>query len=286
MAHLLAEYSSPLDDIAATRVGESIRLQWCCKVLATAALVAGSPTFGSAQNRGAPTPVFCDSTLLKLAHGSSNGYRQHGDRCEGLHSKQVGENGSLRLIAIVRSDTAKLTGLKKLHISWRAVDSDAVALEARSTRPYLLYTMTTVQPGQRGVYDWDINRARAEGLTSREFSIRAWLGDLLVPEAKRIYVPIRVSASPEKDSEGVYTAVVIPTAALKEVYVSVGELGSNGIVTNWLYQHRSLGRLMYPRDGPISIPLPHVQGRLIRVSLASETTGKVPITLNFVARGP
>jgi hypothetical protein len=112
------------------------------------------------------------------------------------------------------------------------------------------------------------------------------LGDLRVPEPNRVYVPLQVWDLSGKEPQGVYTVVIVPSAQLKELYVSVGELRSDRTLDHWVYQHHRVPRVMYARDAPISISLPPLQGRLFRVSLGAETAGGVPVTLKFDAQTP
>jgi hypothetical protein len=262
-----------------------MRLPLIRSILAASALVATSPSAASAQKLAGAPPSSCDSILTKLAHGR-NGYRPEGDHCEGLHAEQVSGGGRLRLIAFVRSDDAKLAKLTKLHISWPEAGADSIALQARSSHPYVFYAMTTVRPGHTGGYDWDLDRARAENLTALDFGFLAWLRQPGVPDSLKVYVPLQVSESSQAEPQGDYNVVVVSTANLKKVSVSVGELNADRTVARWVYRDQPLKMVSYPQDSRIIIPLPHVQGHLMKVAIGAQTTGNVPITLDFFAQSP
>jgi hypothetical protein len=250
------------------------------------AALSGLPTSGRAQNAAAPAVAACDSTLQKLALPGTNGYRNLGDRCEGLHAQQVGGHGPLRLIAIVRADKAKLTNARKLRISWPEAGADSITLEARSTRPHVIYSMTMVRPGHHGAYEWLMRKSQTEGLTPLDFAFLAWARQPGVPEAELVHLPLEVSDSSGQEPGGDYNIVVIPDRRLQEVLVSVGELGPNRAVTRWIYKDRSLGNRVYQRDAPIIMSLPRAEAGLLRVTLNAKSTGGVWLPLSFIVRSP
>jgi len=249
---------------------------------------AAPPVTLLGQNAADTAVVFCDTALMKLAQPGEYGYARHtyADRCEGLHSKQVASRSILRLIGLVRSDTSNLDSLAKVRISWPDFGASHISLEAGSTRPYVIYTMTTVQSGKLGGYLWDTNPSRARGLKPTEFAFLAWLGDFRVPEQNRVHIPLTVSAAPRRDTLAVYHAVVLPTAQLKEVYVSVGEVGVDGRVARWAYEHRPVGDVIYAADAPIPIPLPRLDAHLLKVLLSTQTRDSIPVSIDFFTRIP
>jgi hypothetical protein len=229
--------------------------------------------------------IVCDSTLRKLARGD-NGYQSRGDRCEGLYARQVGEGGSLILVAIVRSDDDSLVNADKLRISWAQVGIDSIALVVRSTHPRIFYIMNTVRPGRGNAYDWPIDVARAEGLTPSDFGFLAWYPKSIRSDANRVYLPVQVSASGGPEPAGDFNVVVVPTTDLREVAVSADELQADGVVSRQLFHDRRLSGTYFPADTRIHIPLPSDRGQVLRLSIGALSTTGVPITLEIVVKSP
>ena len=261
-------------------------MRWIVSSMAAASIVSlAAPRVGRTQTIGNVRVAVCDSALLGLAQSTSNGYHERGDRCEGLHSQQVGENGSLRLVSLVRAEATNITQLKTVHFAWPEVHNGNVALRARTNRrPF--YTMTTVQAGERGGYDWETTLSRANGLKPPAFGFLAWLGDQRVHESDRVYVPVQVTDSSVRAATDTYNAIIVPSAPLKNLYVHVGELHADRTFDQWVSPPQRVQRPSFPRDTPITISLPALKGKLLRISLSAETASGVPITASFLARTP
>ena len=298
MGFLLSDYSSPREVLIDDEQSEpahtshhslgNVRLPLHWTIVCMAVLWVASPCRSRAQNP-ADTAVSCDSTFAKQTQGGEYGYTRREDRCEGLHKTEVAGRGILRMIALVRETDTSLSNLPAVHISWRDVGDTSiasVALLARSTRPHVFYAMTTVRPARTGGYEWNTDWPHAEGLKPDEFGYLGWLGNLRVPEAKRVYIPLQISGSSQRDTTGAYSAVFIPGEPLREIFVSVGELGSDGTVKNWLYQRQAVGRMLYSRDRPLTIAIPRSQARFLKVVLSTQTTSGVPVAYEFVTLSP
>ena len=237
---------------------------------------------GLAQAPGAP-PVACDSLLLNLAQGE-NGYQQRDEWCEGVHAQQVNEGGSLLLVAVVKAPAEGLRSASALRISWPDLPGERIRLYARSHHPRISYTATTVRNGASGAIGWLLDRSRSENLTAADFG---FLGSLVRQTATgdTVYVPLQI-ATADQPPAGDYHIVVVPTAPLKSLHLSVGVLGGNGLVTRWVFQDSLIGSNS-PRDTPINVPLPRGQGTsLLKVSLGGVTTVDEPVSRPLVVRSP
>ena len=238
---------------------------------------------GLAQAPGAP-PVPCDSLLVMLAQGD-NGYQQRGEWCEGIHAQQVNEGGSLLLVAVVKAPGEGLRSASALRISWPDLPGERIRIYARSHHPRVSYTATTVRDGVSGAIGWVLDRSRSENLTAADFG---FLGSLVRQTATgdTVYVPLQITTA-DQPPAGDYQIVVLTTAPLRSLHMSVGLLGNDGLVTRWIFQDRRIGSNPHPRDTPINVPLPRGQGTsLLKISLGGVTTADEPISRALVVRSP
>src|SRR5258706_2290129 len=131
----------------------------------------------------------CDSSLLKLSAGPS-GYKERGDRCEGIYIKEVGST-TLQVASFTESFIQyDLNSGKPLIIQWDGPpNNSSVSLRAQGLRRKLYYQMDKLMPAGKIFYNWPVNFLSSLNIGKSEIGI---LGKFLYKSGKvehNVYVP-------------------------------------------------------------------------------------------------
>src|SRR5437868_7133216 len=216
--------------------------------LITFILTAGCIIAGNAQSN-------CDSSLVKLSSGPS-GYRERGDRCEGIYIKEVGST-TLQVAAFTESFMQyDLNSGKPLTIQWDAPpNNSSVSLRAQGLRRKLYYQMDKFMPPGKTVYSWPINFLSSLNIGKSEIGIT---GKFLYKSGKvehNVYVPLRISQQGNDIKTGSYKLLLFPGTELKELYLSMAPVEADGSNGKFIMEGKKLGYGYYPAERAIEIPV-------------------------------
>ncbi len=216
-------------------------------------------------------PAFCDPSLAAPANDPL-GYRLRGDRCEGRFVKDVG-NTTLSLRSLVESvEPLEVLGTRPLHADWTpAPGATDVHLRVQGVKRRLYYRLDAQRPAAAGGYAWPadvllgLTRSAADIglLASTRVPVNGALQDVLLP--------LRVGATPRAGAA--YTLVLVPGAALGEVFVTVDEIGGDGGVRHAVMHDQPLQYGYYPAERGVEIRLPLRslgERGLVRVRIAAQ----------------
>jgi hypothetical protein len=194
----------------------------------------------------------CDPQLIQ-PQTNPYGYRQRGDRCEGIYVQQVGGT-PLTIASWTESfEDYDLASGRPLTVEWDAPENAAVSLRAEALRHRLYFRMDAASPPGSKSYLWNSDLLAAIGIARPELGI---LGSAHFPGAnaeRQIYLPLRIGQKTKPPRTGAYKLVVVPGAEAKELYLTVAL--DDGQKRKPLKEGEPLGYGYYPADRPVEIPI-------------------------------
>ncbi len=197
----------------------------------------------------------CDPVLTHLA-APVNGYRQRGDRCEGLYAQQV--SGTTVFLASLTEtfDDYDLQSPDSLTVQWSLPPTSTAGLQLRAEtlKHGRYYRMDTFRPEQSVAYRWPSGLLRAERIPRRELGVIGWTQATIGGARSDVYVPLRIRQQHGVSACGIYDVVLWPGEQLAEVYVSVAPVGADGRLGAFVRQD-SLNYGFYPAESPIKFQL-------------------------------
>ncbi len=221
----------------------------------------------------------CDPQLIQ-PQTNPYGYRQRGDRCEGIYVQQVGGT-PLTVASWTESfEDYDLASGRPLMVEWDAPDTAAVRLRAEGLRNRLYFRMDAARPSSSRSYSWKSDLLAAIGIARPELGI---LGSARLPGAKgerEIYLPLRIGQRTKPPRTGVYNLVVVPGAEAKELYLTIALDDSRG--RRPLKDGEPLGYGYYPADRPVGIAISGLPGPgIYRVEVGATLRNGMVSTVEF-----
>lgn len=231
-------------------------------LIATAAFALSPPTTAAQQPP-------CDSGILSLA-GGGQPYANRGDRCEGTYRQPVGAGLYLRSIYQSFGDFDLTTSREPLIVEWSPLPGRRISLLADGWVGGEPYRMDASPASDSRSFTWQTRVLRALSAGSRQplerdrLAVRAWTDSSGVP----IFMPVRIWQHRRPEPCGPVKLVLWAMTRPESVYVEVGAVDSVGAAPAGVA--RELGRQPYPIDGPLTFPLPEIQGPgIYRVRLSA-----------------
>lgn len=211
-----------------------------------------------------PLPVsaqksHCDSSLTQLAD-IPHGYRDRGDRCEGIYIKEVKSITTLIIASFTEYfEDYNLKSGKDLLVEWKVHNKSDVFLRAHGLRRKLYYRMDTVRPSRSTSYSWSSNILATLNIEKKDIGVVGWIQYLLGGTEKKVYLPLRISQQEKVSSQGKYQVVLLPGRELVEVYISLAFMGEDGLFEFFLKDGEPLGYGYYPAERSIMIPISNLE---------------------------
>ena len=197
----------------------------------------------------------CDSALTKLAT-AVNGYRQRGDRCEGLYAQQV--SGTTVFLASLTEafEDYDLQSTDSLTVRWSLPPKSTAGLQLRAEtlKHGRYYRMDTVRSLEAGAYRWPSGLLRAERIPRRELGVIGWTQVTIGDVPSDVYVPLQIRQQHAASACGTYDVVLWPGEQLTEVYVSLAPVRADGRLGAFVRQD-SLNYGFYPAESPIKFQI-------------------------------
>lgn len=230
----------------------------------------------------------CDPSLAQSSSDPS-GYRQRGDRCEGVYLQTVA-SPALRVVSLTESfeDFDPASGAN-LRVEWSAPPAGApVHLRANALRPHLYYRFDAIQPEGSTSYSWPVAILQALDLRKPELAVVAWVVQSVGSTMREVYLPVRIGQRAAPTSAARYQLELMPGAELTEVFVSLAPLQPDGQPGKFMQQDRPLERGYYPAGRGISIPIAGLTARgvyYVEISAMLYTGGSATARLWFYHPG-
>ena len=197
----------------------------------------------------------CDPSLVKLSSGPS-GYKERGDRCEGIYIKEVGST-TLQVSSFTESFMQyDLNSGKTLIIQWDAPpNNSSVSLRAQGLRRKLYYQMDKIMPAGKTFYNWPVNFLSSLNITKSEIGVAGRFPYRSGRVEHNVYVPLRISQQGNDVKTGKYKLLLFPGTELKEVYISMAPVEPDGSNGKFIIDAKKLEYGYYPAERAIEIPV-------------------------------
>jgi hypothetical protein len=198
----------------------------------------------------------CDPNLTQLGQ-NPEGYRLRGDRCEGIYIEPVSGSTTL-LIASFTALFEEFDPRDKLTVEWSSPGESPIHLRAYGLREKLYYQMDANVPIGVTTYLWPTGVLNALHLSKQDIGVVGYTEYKIGGENQTLYVPLRIRQKGQKPTHG-YQLVLVPGSELKEVFISLAQVGPDGQPHSFLISDRALGKGYYPAERGIQVDFPSLK---------------------------
>jgi hypothetical protein len=201
----------------------------------------------------------CDASLPQV--NTPLGYRDRGDRCEGVYVKEVSSTPLTVRSFTDGSASYDLNSSEPLDVEWaRPPGKATVRLRAQSLRRRVYYRMDAVEPPEKTLFKWSPDVLASVNIPSGELGMLAITKYTWDKLEREVYLPVRVQQSRKAARTGAYKLVVVPGVELTEVLVTLAAAGADGQVKTFLKDGEKLGYGYYPAERAVEIPIVGLKG--------------------------
>jgi hypothetical protein len=197
----------------------------------------------------------CDSNLTQLGQ-NPNGYRLRGDRCEGVYVEPVSGSAALLVASFTEFfEDFDPSSLGDLSVEWSSPGETSIHLRAYALREKLYYQMDAVVAPGKATYVWPGDVLNALRLSKHDIGVVAFTEHRVGAVNRTLYVPLRIRQKMQ-ERRASYQLVLVPGSELKEVFLSLAQVGTDGQPRAFLISDRPLGKGYYPAERGILIDIP------------------------------
>jgi hypothetical protein len=197
----------------------------------------------------------CDPNLEQLGQ-NPNGYKLRGDRCEGLYVQPVSGSTGLLVASFTEFyEDFDPNALGKLAVEWSSPTKAPVHLRAYALREKLYYQMDAEISSGKTAYVWPGDLLNALHLSKWDIGVVGFVEYRVGEENRTVYVPLRIRQKNPKPTFS-YQLVLVPGSELKEVFISLAQLGTDGQAHSFLISDRPLSKGYYPAERGILVEIP------------------------------
>lgn len=209
----------------------------------------------SSATLSVPGQSHCDSSLTALT-ASELGYRDRGDRCEGLYIQKV-HGATLQIASLTEYfENYDPRSGKPLQVAWsRPPGNSPVRLRTQGINPRLYYRMDSTQPFGNTSYVWPTNVLASLNIGEKDIGVLALTRYLVGQIERDIYVPVRISQAGKAIRTGSYKLILLPGVELQEIFVTLAPVSPHGQPSNFIKDREKLGYGLYPAERRIEIPI-------------------------------
>lgn len=199
----------------------------------------------------------CDPNLTQLGQ-NPQGYRLRGDRCEGIYIQPVSGSTTLLVASFTEFfEDFDPSSSGQLSVEWSPPAETPIHLRAYALREKLYYQMDAIVAAGKTAYLWPAGVLNALHLSKQDIGIVGFTEYRVGGENRILYVPLRIQQKNQKPTHG-YQLVLLPGSELKEVFISLAQVGTDGL-HSFLISDRPLGKGYYPAERGILIEIPHLK---------------------------
>jgi hypothetical protein len=198
----------------------------------------------------------CDPNLSQLGQ-NPEGYRLRGDRCEGIYIEPVSGSATL-LIASFTADFEEFDPRVNLKVEWSSPAELPIHLRAYGLREKLYYQMDASIPAGATTYLWPAGVLDALHLSKRDIGVVGYSEYKIGGENRTLYVPLRIRQKDHTQTSG-YQLVLVPGSELKQVFISLAQVGPDGQPHSFLISDHELGKGYYPAERGFQVDLPSLK---------------------------
>jgi hypothetical protein len=197
--------------------------------------------------------AFCDAGLRSPAN-DHYGYRSRGDRCEGRYF-QNDDGTSLTLMSFTRSSSTNYAVSEDAFtVHWEPFHLGDLRIRAASLREDVHYRMDTTSAENTTSFSWPADIVNQVGLSPGDVGVVAWTSHKVGQSVQELYLPVAVTLAQSHASSSLSTQsrgagldlLVMPGTELKELYVSIYRLKSDGSPARTVRNEKALQLGYYP----------------------------------------
>ena len=196
----------------------------------------------------------CDPALPGIKEGGL-GYRDRGDRCEGLYINPVSSTTLFVASFTEQFENYDNTG-NTLLIEWdKPPVNKEVYLRAQGIKPRLYYRMDASKSGANTFFAWPAGVLATLNIRRNDIGVT---GKIKLPIGKTeryVHLPLRIRMQGEAKKAGNYKLILMPGVQLSEIYISVAPVGEDGNPQQFLRTDEALGYGYYPAERAVEIPI-------------------------------
>jgi hypothetical protein len=205
-----------------------------------------------------PSPAqqsYCDPSLAQLKD-TPLGYRERGDRCEGLYIREVSSTTLLIASFTESYQEYNPSSGKPLQLEWDSVPgSRSVHLRAQGLKRRLYYRMDTVQSPGRASYVWPSSILASLSILKNDLGVVGWTRVSVGEAVRDVYIPLRISQEAKAIRSGGYKLRLLPGVELTEIFISLAPIGASGRPKTFMRDGEELGYGYYPAERGLEIPI-------------------------------
>jgi hypothetical protein len=200
----------------------------------------------------------CDPNLAQLGQ-NPQGYRLRGDRCEGIYVQPVSGSTTLLVASFTEFfEEFDPSSSDPLSVEWSSPAQTPIHLRAYALHEKLYYQMDAMLvPGKTG-YLWPTGVLNALHLSRQDIGVVGYTEYRVGGENRTMYVPLRIRQKNQRPTHG-YQLVLLPGSELKEVFISLAQLGTDGQPHSFLISDHPLGKGYYPAERGIMVEIPSLK---------------------------
>lgn len=198
----------------------------------------------------------CDPNLPRNSN-DPYGYRDRGNRCEGLYIREV-SGSTLPVVSFTAAfENYDLDSDQPLRVTWQtpAPRQFSMHLQAQGIWPRLYYRMDTSRPADSTSYTWSTNLLAALNISKDKLGILGWYRRKLGKDTCKVHVPLRLTQRQRAAPSDTYQLVLLPGRELQNVYLSLAPVNNNGTRGRFVYSDSLLDARPYLPESTIFIPI-------------------------------
>src|SRR5687768_16977113 len=196
----------------------------------------------------------CDPALPAIKEGGL-GYRDRGDRCEGLYINPV-SNTTLFVASFTQQFENYDNSGNTILIEWdKPPTNKEIILRAQGIKPRLYYRMDASRSGTTTFFAWPSGVLSSLNIKRNDIGVT---GKIKLPVGKTeryVHLPLRIRKQDEAKRTGSYKLILLPGVQLTEIYLSLAPVGKDGAPEKFLRTDEALGYGYYPAERAIEIPI-------------------------------
>jgi hypothetical protein len=196
----------------------------------------------------------CDPALPGIKEGGL-GYRDRGDRCEGLYINPV-SNTTLFVASFTEQfENYDNTG-NVILIEWdKPPANQEIHLRAQGIKPRLYYRMDAYKTGTNTFFAWPAGVLASLNIKRNDIGVTGKIKLHVGKVEKYVHLPLRIRKEGESKRTGTYKLILLPGVQLTEIYISLAPVGQDGNLQQFLRTDEALGYGYYPAERAVEIPI-------------------------------
>ena len=201
----------------------------------------------------------CDPALPRFMD-HQHGYRDWGDRCEGIYAEAPVSGATIGVASFTRGMISYELVYTPLTITWSDELARPVRLQAKPLRPDLFYQMDTVRPPGEGTFEWPATFLSLYQIAPRDLAVLGWVTLTFGEQEHLVHLPLTIRQGEASAEPRNYELLVVPGVELEELFIAIDHVDREGKVLAGVLERTALEYGYYPADSGVPITLPDLAG--------------------------